>query len=179
VIGLLVKASPCVAKRARAMFPSVQAAIDEFDALDMIVQPWQAWRSQPAPGAAAAAGATGAPGTSAEGGGRDGGLRPPPPPPPAPRRCTCFSSRVECACRAGWQRHLPCKRTTCTRARLWRMDGPTNQPARVVRTMTTALTCSPSLAVPHSCSPALACRVFHIIQANFHLHANFQVHGSW
>ena len=26
-------------KRARAMFPSVQAAIDEFDALDMIVQP--------------------------------------------------------------------------------------------------------------------------------------------
>ena len=33
VIGLLVKVSPCVAKRARAMFPGVQAAIDEFDAL--------------------------------------------------------------------------------------------------------------------------------------------------
>ena len=64
VIGVLVKVSLCVAKRARAMFPSVQAAIDEFDALD-IMQPWQA-RSQPAPGAArAAAGATGEPGTSA------------------------------------------------------------------------------------------------------------------
>ena len=33
VVGLLVKVSPCVAKRARAMFPGVQAAIDEFDAL--------------------------------------------------------------------------------------------------------------------------------------------------
>jgi hypothetical protein len=53
------------------MFPSVQAAINEFDALD-IMQSWQAWRSQPAPGAGrAAAGATGAPGTSAEGGGRE------------------------------------------------------------------------------------------------------------
>ena len=36
VIGFLVKASPCVAKRARAMFPSVQAAIDEFDAFDAL-----------------------------------------------------------------------------------------------------------------------------------------------